>query len=104
MADRFIAADRETSTELEHRAGPSESPTRHLRPKSDARTNLSPSAATDDDVEVNLDDFISDASDFLEDWSVDSEVRRTSGSKARGENKASQSTRRSLFGFSRVWS
>lgn len=104
MADRFIAADRETSTELEHRAELSESPTRHLRPKSDARTNLSPSAATDDDMELNLDDFISDASNFLEDWSVDSEVRKTSGSKARSENKTGRSTSRSLFGFSSLWS
>ena len=105
MADRFIAADRELSIEQERRPGLSESPSRHLMLKSDARTNLSPSETMDHHMELNLDDFISDASNFLEDWSVDSEIKKTSRLKAKrdNENGQSQSTRRSLFGFTNVW-
>jgi hypothetical protein len=103
MAERFIAADRETSIEQDRRPGPVESPTRHLTPKSDTMTNLSPET-TDYDLEVNLDDFLGDAGDFLGNWSVDSEVRKIKDSKGRREVRRDPSKRRELFGITSGWS
>lgn len=103
MAEAFIAADRETLIGHKRRSALGESPTQPLRPKSDARTNLSPET-TDYNLEVNLDDFLGDAGDFLEDWSVDSEVKKVNNSRGKRHSRSDASKSRSLFRIASGWS
>ena len=103
MAERFIAADGQTSPE-QRQVRRGESPTRHLQPKSDARTNLSPEV-TGYDMMVNLDDFLGDAGSLLEDWSVDSEVKKINDSKGKRDGRGDSSAKRRLFGvMTDIWS
>jgi hypothetical protein len=103
MAERFIAADRETSIEQERRPWLTESPTSHLKPKSDSRTNLS-SEATDYDLEVNLNEFLGDAGEFLGDWSVDSEVKKIKDSRGRKNGRIEPNKSRESLGMKTIWS
>ena len=102
MAERFIAADRETSVGQERWPGFVESPTQHLRPKSDATMNLSPETI-DYDFDVNLDEVLGEAGDFLKNWSVDSEVKKVHDSKARRGNGSDFKKRRGSE-LTSVWS
>lgn len=89
MAEAFIAADRETSVKQNRLASGDESPSRHLQPMSEAMANSSPekdgaspgrspqgrgNAGLD---EVDLDTFLGEAGGFLEEWSVETELRKT---------------------------
>jgi hypothetical protein len=104
MAEAFIAADRETFIEHDRLAALGENPTQHLKPKSDARTNLSPFDTTDYELEANFDDFLGEAGNFLEDWSVDSEVKKVKDSREKRSGRSDTNGRRSLFGMTSVWS
>ena len=104
MAEAFIAADRETSIEQDRRVARGESPKRHLKPKSNSRTNLLLSGTTDYDSEVNFDDFLDEAGNFLEDWSVDSEVKKVKELRGKGDGRGDTNSGRNMFGMTSVWS
>ena len=101
MAERFIAADQETSLDRGQRPDSEESPTHHLKPTSDSRTNLSPDI-TGYDLEVNLDAFLGDAG-VLNDWSVESEVKKVKESRGMKDCRSATSKRRG-FELTSVWS
>ena len=111
MAEAFIAADRKTHGPRTTRSV-RQKRYRHLRPKSDARTNVSSpegspdgkvAAATtmDYDLSDDLDDFLRDAGDFLGDWSVEAEIKKANESRGRREGEIESGSRKGLFKMSR---
>lgn len=87
MADAFIAADRKTSAEHGRLASGDKSPSRYLQPISQAMVNssadregASPSRSPlgrGSGLQVDLDEFLGEAGGFLEEWSVEMELRKT---------------------------
>jgi hypothetical protein len=123
MAEAFIAADRETSADYERRRIPEETPTRHLKPSSKARTNFTlsdmdgppikysyskgqdekfapTSKIIDYDLGVDFDDYLGDAGGFLEEWSVEAELRK---GKSAGQNTRRSDQTKSLFDITNEW-
>lgn len=125
MAEAFIAADRDTSTKTKARCASQESPSRHLRPMSEAMANInspeldhlspisSPSGrqnmepagslkTIDYDMDDELGDFIGGAGGFLEEWSVEAELKKVEPSKSTKSSRDSTG-RSSMFGFTSRW-
>lgn len=104
MAEAFIAADCETSVEHGRLASGDESPSRHLQPISQAMANssadkdgASPSRSPlgrGTGLQVDLDEFLGEAGGFLEEWSVETELRTTEAKSRTGHSDE----RRRLFG------
>lgn len=104
MAEAFIEADRETSVEHKLLAFGEESPSRHLQPISQAMAN---SSADNDgaspsrsprrlgaELQLDLDQFLGEADGFLEDWSVEAELKKPT----EGQSSGDRDRRRRLFG------
>jgi hypothetical protein len=100
MAERFIAADQESSIEQDRRCKLCENPIQHLKPRRDVMEMSSPKT-TDDDLEVTLKDFLGDAEDFLADWSVDSEIKKIK--ESRGRDSRRDASRVDLLGVTTGW-
>jgi hypothetical protein len=115
MAEAFIAADQEISA-LRKRQQPAldQTPSRHLKPKSDSMTNISsqgssngsfrasspvrataaPTRTIDYDMGNELLDLLDEAGDLLEDWSVEAELKKANtGDGHRKQQKAGTRTR-----------
>ncbi|PSS22232.1 hypothetical protein M430DRAFT_57582 [Amorphotheca resinae ATCC 22711] len=120
MAEAFIAADREISVGQEWRKLSGHSPSRHLRPMSEAMANInteelsrigSSSSARNDrtsssntktvgyDMGSDFGDFLGDAGGFLEEWSVETELRKTT----EGKDSRAPSKKRGSFGIRSRW-
>jgi hypothetical protein len=120
MAEAFIAADRETSAEQGRRASEDETPSRHLKPISEMMSNISADneglspvrslmafntrtssigSRVDYDMAGDMDQFLLDAGGFLQEWSVETELKKTT----EGKNSADTADGRRLFGDARRW-
>ena len=125
MAGAFIEADQETSSEQDRRESPCNSPSRHLKPMSEAKANvrlqesrsdglslmdsfmISPNGKikavttvmTDFEMEDNFDTVLGDVGDFLEDWSVDAELKKARESASSKDPESNGTKRRRLFGL-----
>jgi hypothetical protein len=120
QAEAFIAADREASIEQEPMT--TDTPSNHLKPRSEMDSNLawrqpeennmllnsymrfqrsSPSPASTPIPGFDMEEALGEAGKFLEDWSVDSELKRANN-KASDTNTRDESTGyrgRRLFGL-----
>jgi hypothetical protein len=119
QAQAFIAADREVSEKQEdHKTLPME-PSRHLQPRNEAMDNsvwqdsvrednpfenssfisskglMDPFAAPTFDME----DVLGKAGDFLEDWSVDAEIKKGKEMSFSKDIESNGAKRRKLFGI-----
>jgi hypothetical protein len=120
MAEAFIAADRETSVEQGRRASEDEPLSRHLKPISEMMSNISADSEglspvrsplafsirtssigsrVDYDMAGDMDEFLLDAGGFLEEWSVETELKKTT----EGKKTADTADGRKLFGDARRW-
>ena len=95
MAEAFIAADREMSPARGQLASGDKSPSRHLQPLSDMIAN----SATERNgalssrssllgrggagLPLDLDEFLGEAGGFLEEWSVEAELKKSHGTDGR---------------------
>jgi hypothetical protein len=121
MAEAFIAADRDTSLERDRPQAPPETPSRHLKPVTVAKTNIdtspamsftrhrtmddgaAPSGPIDYDVDDSLDDFLGDVEGVLEEWSVETELKKVVAPES-GKKSGNSDERRGLFSsFSSGW-
>jgi hypothetical protein len=107
MAEAFIAADRETSAECERRR--MSTPSRYLKPVSSGMVNIdstdkqaSPltgvnpissksnvsnhSKTVDYEASSGFNDFLENAEAFLEEWSVETELKKSSEAKVRSHD------------------
>jgi hypothetical protein len=125
MAEAFIEADRDISSEQERRAPSYNCLSRHLKPMSEAKANIafqdsrsdgfslvdsfsiSPNGkikATstkmpDFDMEDSFDALLGDVGGFLEDWSVDAELKKARESASTKDSQSNGIKRRRLFGL-----
>jgi hypothetical protein len=118
QARAFIAADREVlEKEEDHKILPIE-PSRHLQPRNEAMDNSAWQDSVRDDNPFENSSFISSeelmvpfaaptfdmedalgkAGDFLEDWSVDAEIKKAKEIKSSKDIESNGAKRRKLFG------
>ena len=117
QAEAFIQADRETSTEQRGKAAARRSPSRHLTPRTGAFDNIMRDTRLEEHLSLHqvgpsqevgvtntaMDDFdmegaLDDIGNFLEDWSVVSELGKGTGLESANYNANDKGARRgSLF-------
>ena len=94
MAEAFIEADRKTSVEHGRLASGDEPSSRYLQPISEAMANssvdregASPGRSPlgrGSGLQMNLDEFLGEAGGFLEEWSVEMELKKTTTEELNG--------------------
>ncbi|KUJ22969.1 uncharacterized protein LY89DRAFT_163025 [Mollisia scopiformis] len=119
QAEAFIAADRETSIEQEFSTN-YKTPTRHLKPRSETDSNTAWRQQSEADIPLpsysrferspsppvnaslagfDMEAALGEAGNFLEDWSVDSELKKAKESGTSRGQKSNGYRRRRLFGL-----
>ncbi|CZR51932.1 uncharacterized protein PAC_01809 [Phialocephala subalpina] len=117
QAEAFIAADRETSIDQDPTTTTTlQTPTRHLKPRSEPNSDLVWRHQDEPDIlgskesppvrtslaGFDMQDALGEMGDFLEDWSVDTELKQARQARASSPEKREESNgyrRRKLFGI-----
>ncbi|KAE8453414.1 hypothetical protein EG329_010275 [Mollisiaceae sp. DMI_Dod_QoI] len=116
QAEAFIAADRGISREKDPTAT-QQTPTKHLRPRSEANSNIAWNQPDETEAltsyskfeeshhvstslaSFDMEDALGEVGNFLEDWSVDSELKKAKESDGNRDEESNGYRRRKLFGL-----